>query len=52
VIAEESQQVRNISKENRTPVEFEEIAIEASASFPYPFKAIGRVQRHKRERDK
>jgi len=52
VIAEESQQLRNISKEDRAPVEFEEIAIEASVSFPYLFKVVGRVQLNKRERDK
>jgi hypothetical protein len=51
VIAEESQLLRNISNKDRAPVEFEEMAIEAQVSFLYPFKAVGRVQLNKRERD-
>jgi hypothetical protein len=51
VIAEESQQLRDISKENRALVEFEEIAIEPSATLPYPFKAVDSAQLHKRDRD-
>jgi len=51
VIAEESQQLRNISNKDKAPVECEEIAIEASTSSPYPVKAVGVVQLHERESD-
>jgi hypothetical protein len=51
VIAEGSQQLRNISNEDRAPVEFEEMAIEASGGFLYPFKAVSLVQLNKRDRD-
>jgi len=52
VIAEKSQLLRNISNKDRAPVEFEEMAIEAPVSFLYPFKAVGRIQLHRRERYK
>jgi hypothetical protein len=51
MIAEESQQLRNISNKDRAPVEFEEMAIEASVSFLSLFKAVGLVQLNKRESD-
>ena len=51
MIAEEAQLLRNISKEDRAPMEFEEMAVEASVSFLSLFKAVGLVQLNKRESD-